>query len=100
MRRTHWGTADRRYSARDARRVGRCRAGRRSAFSGVWPYLRVLAAMTGIADPLDYRLVESYWLGGGIRADLDQGEFTRELLGIIGPRAGGYWSHLTADLAR
>src|SRR6201999_421465 len=35
-------------------------------FSGAWPYLQVLAKMTGISDPLDYRLVESYWLGGGI----------------------------------
>ena len=32
-------------------------------FSGAWPYLRVLSEMTGITDPLDYRLVESYWLG-------------------------------------
>ena len=35
-------------------------------FSGAWPYLQVLAKMTGISDPLDYRLVESYWLGGGV----------------------------------
>ena len=27
-------------------------------FSGAWPYLRVLSRLTGIADPLDYRLVE------------------------------------------
>ncbi|MEO8816538.1 MAG: DUF6390 family protein [Mycobacterium sp.] len=70
-----------------------------TTFSGVWPYLRVLSRMTGIADPLDYRLVESYWLGGGVGADLEPGQFTRELLDIIGPRAGGYWSHLGPDLA-
>ncbi|SBS77855.1 conserved hypothetical protein [uncultured Mycobacterium sp.] len=68
-------------------------------FSGVWPYLQVLSRMTGIADPLDYRLVESYWLGGGIAAELDPGDFAAELLAVIGPRAGHYWSHLTADLA-
>jgi hypothetical protein len=68
-------------------------------FSGAWPYLRVLATMTGIADPLDYRLVESYWLGGGLGANLDSGEFFGELLAIIGPQAGQYWSHLTPDLA-
>ena len=55
--------------------------------------------MTGIADPLDYRLVESYWLGGGIGADLDPDGFVDELLAIIGPQAGHYWWHLTADLA-
>jgi hypothetical protein len=68
-------------------------------FYGAWPYLRVLSKMTGIADPLDYRLVESYWLGGGIGADLDPHEFTAELLAIIGAQAGRYWGHLTADLA-
>jgi hypothetical protein len=69
-------------------------------FSGAWPYLRVLAKMTGISDPLDYRLVESYWLGGGVSADLDAGEFFDALLAIIGPQAGQYWSHLTPELAR
>jgi hypothetical protein len=68
-------------------------------FSGAWPYLRVLAKMTGIADPLDHRLVESYWLGGGVGAHLDAGEFFDALLAIIGPQAGQYWSHLTPDLA-
>ena len=68
-------------------------------FSGAWPYLRVLATMTGISDPLDYRLVESYWLGGGVGANLDAGEFFDALLAIIGPQAGQYWSHLTPDLA-
>ncbi|OJZ67347.1 hypothetical protein BRW65_26435 [Mycobacterium paraffinicum] len=69
-------------------------------FSGAWPYLRVLSALTGIADPLDYRLVESYWLGGGVGADLDPQRFFDALLAIIGPQAGRYWSHLTPDLAR
>ncbi|MEU2173764.1 DUF6390 family protein [Nocardia sp. NPDC019219] len=68
-------------------------------FTGAWPYLRVMARMTGIADPLDRRLVESYWLGGGVGAALDPGEFTAELLALLGPVAGGYWTHLTQQLA-
>ncbi|MEV6555061.1 DUF6390 family protein [Nocardia sp. NPDC051756] len=68
-------------------------------FSGAWPYLQVMARLTGIADPLDHRLVESYWLGGGIGADLDPELFAAELLAVIGPLAGHYWSHLTAGLA-
>ncbi|WAJ47639.1 DUF6390 family protein [Mycobacterium sp. Aquia_216] len=68
-------------------------------FSGAWPYLRVLSALTGIADPLDHRLVESYWLGGGVGAGIDARDFFAELLAIIGPQAGRYWSHLTSDLA-
>jgi hypothetical protein len=68
-------------------------------FSGAWPYLRVLSSLSGIADPLDYRLVESYWLGGGVGADLEPTAFFDELLAIIGPQAGRYWSHLTPELA-
>lgn len=68
-------------------------------FSGVWPYLRVLSRMTGIQDPLDHRLVESYWLGGGVGAELDRAAFLAELLAMIGPLAGQYWAHLRLDLA-
>lgn len=68
-------------------------------FTGAWPYLEVMSKMTGIADPLDHRLVESYWLGGGIGAQLHPRLFTDELLAIIGPQARHYWAHLTEDLA-
>ncbi|MDH6247798.1 DUF6390 family protein [Mycobacterium sp. OTB74] len=74
------------------------RAAARS-FWGAWPYLEVLSNMTGIADPLDHRLVESYWLGGGVAAELDSREFASRLLAVIGPLAGQYWSHLTNGLA-
>ncbi|WP_342781100.1 DUF6390 family protein [Mycobacterium helveticum] len=79
--------------------VGEVRAAA-ARFSGAWPYLRVLSALTGIADPLDHRLVESYWLGGGVGAGLDPADFLAALLDIIGPQAGRYWSHLTPELAR
>lgn len=68
-------------------------------FSGAWPYLQVLAKMTGINDPLDHRLVESYWLGGGVGSGLDPDDFVDKLLALIGPKASRYWGHLTADLA-
>lgn len=67
-------------------------------FSGAWPYLQVLARLTGIEDPLDRHLVESYWLGGGVNDDLDGAAFGTELLAVIGPQAGHYWSHLTPEL--
>ncbi|MHA6780962.1 DUF6390 family protein [Pseudonocardia saturnea] len=65
-------------------------------FSGAWPYLQVLARLTGTDDPLDARLVESYWLGRDV--GVDGARFGKELLEIIGPRAGHYWRHLTPDL--
>lgn len=67
-------------------------------FTGAWPYLEVMSRMTGIPDPLDHRLVDSYWLGGGVGAELSHRSFTAELLDIIAPQAGHYWSHLTKDL--
>lgn len=65
------------------------------SFTGAWPYLQVMSRMTGIDDPLDHRLVESYWIGGGIGARLDPAAFVAELLAVIGPAAGHYWKYLT-----
>lgn len=65
-------------------------------FSGVWPYLQVLARLTGTEDPLDQRLVEAYWLGRDL--GVDNARFGEELLAVIGPQAGHYWTHLTPEL--
>jgi hypothetical protein len=65
-------------------------------FSGVWPYLQVLARLTATPDPLDPRLVEAYWLGRDLGVDHE--EFGRELLAVLGPRAGAYWTHLNTAL--
>jgi hypothetical protein len=32
-------------------------------FAGAWPYLELIAAGSHIADPLDHRVVEAYWVG-------------------------------------
>lgn len=34
-----------------------------SNFEGAWPYLELIAVANGIADPLDERVVEAYWIG-------------------------------------
>ncbi len=39
------------------------------AFAGAWPYLELIAGATGVADPLDRRVVEAYWVGNRL---LDQ----------------------------
>lgn len=65
-------------------------------FSGAWPYLQVLARLTLTDDPLDARLVESYWLGRDI--GVDGAAFGAALLDVIGPQAGHYWTHLTPEL--
>ena len=43
-------------------------------FEGAWPYLELIAGENRIADPLDPRVVEAYWLG-------------RPELARVGPRA-------------
>jgi Family of unknown function (DUF6390) len=35
-------------------------------FDGAWPYLTLIAHTNGIADPLDPRVVEAYWIGNGL----------------------------------
>jgi hypothetical protein len=35
-------------------------------FNGAWPYLELIAATTGITDPLDRRVVEAYWVGNAL----------------------------------
>jgi hypothetical protein len=37
-------------------------------FEGAWPYLQLLAACSGIDDPLDRRVVEAYWIGNPLLA--------------------------------
>ncbi len=32
-------------------------------FAGAWPYLELIAGRAGLADPLDRRVVEAYWVG-------------------------------------
>jgi hypothetical protein len=43
-------------------------------FEGAYPYLALIARVNGIADPLDARVVDAYWLGN-------------ELLTAVNPRA-------------
>ena len=45
-------------------------------FEGAWPYLELIAHAHGLADPLDRRVVEAYWVGN-------------ELLRAVGPAALG-----------
>ena len=70
-----------------------------SRFTGAWPYLCVLAELTGMDDPLDRRLVRAYWTGSSLLDNVDRARFGRILLDRIG-QAGArqYWAHLTTEL--
>jgi hypothetical protein len=70
-----------------------------SGFSGAWPYLCVLAEVTGIDDPLDAEVVRAYWTGSPLLDQVNRAEFWRKLLDrIAAAGAGRYWAHLTPAL--
>ena len=64
------------------------------AFSGAWPYLELLARATGIADPLDRRVVEAYWVGNDLLDRVDMATFGNALVDRFRRRAGSGWDHL------
>jgi hypothetical protein len=70
-----------------------------SRFSGAWPYLCVLAEITGIDDPLDDEVVRAYWTGSPLLDEVNRPRFWRKLLDrIAAAGAGRYWAHLTPAL--
>src|SRR3954449_12487531 len=40
-------------------------------FDGAWAYLQALAEQAGVDDPLDDKVVRSYWLGGRLLEQVD-----------------------------
>jgi len=52
-----------------------------SGFEGAWPYLQLIAHGAGVADPLDRRVVEAYWLGTADLPATDGRAFEASLVG-------------------
>lgn len=55
-------------------------------FEGAYPYLELIASANGIADPLDRRVVEAYWLGNRLLEAVTPGLLGRSLEGRFRPR--------------
>jgi hypothetical protein len=64
------------------------------AFAGAWPYLELIAGATGIADPLDRRVVEAYWIGNALLDRVDMATFGSSLEDRFRNRAGRHWTSL------
>lgn len=64
------------------------------AFSGAWPYLELIAHGNGIADPLDHRVVEAYWVGNGLLDDIPLGQIADSMQDRFRRRVGAQFSHL------
>jgi hypothetical protein len=65
-----------------------------SAFTGAWPYVRFIAEQTGLGDPLDYRVVEAYWIGNELLDRIDMSDFGRSLDDRFRHRSGPEWGRL------
>ncbi|TET95492.1 MAG: hypothetical protein E3J29_06795, partial [Dehalococcoidia bacterium] len=48
-------------------------------FDGALPYLQLIGRANGIADPLDSRVVEAYWIGNRLLDRVDMGSLFRSL---------------------
>lgn len=55
-------------------------------FEGAYPYLALIARANGLSDPLDYRVVEAYWLGNELLAAVDLAAFYDSLRERFAPR--------------
>jgi hypothetical protein len=57
-------------------------------FEGAYPYLKLIALANGIADPLDRRVVEAYWIGNACLEKVDPASFYDSLEERFKPRMG------------
>ncbi|MGZ8694908.1 MAG: DUF6390 family protein [Gaiellaceae bacterium] len=48
-------------------------------FEGAWPYLELIAGANGLDDPLDPRVVEAYWIGNDLLANVGPGALVRHV---------------------
>ncbi|HET6816479.1 MAG TPA: DUF6390 family protein [Mycobacteriales bacterium] len=67
-------------------------------FEGAWPYLRLIAAANAIADPLDRRVVEAYWIGNALLERVDARMLGPSLEERFRRRAGRAWERLVAPV--
>jgi hypothetical protein len=68
------------------------------AFDGAYPYLRLIAASNGIADPLDARVVEAYWIGSPLLNRVEVSAMGRALDERFRPRVGPKWGHMAETI--
>src|SRR4029079_7379242 len=66
-----------------------------TGFEGAYPYLQLIAQANGIADPLDERVVEAYWLGSELLDRVPAVDFARSIERRFRPRVrAGAWRWL------
>jgi hypothetical protein len=63
-------------------------------FAGAWPYLQLIAAANRIADPLDSRVVEAYWVGNDLLENVRMSDYGAFLDERFRRRAGRGWEEI------
>lgn len=79
----------------DDRELRRLAAG----FEGAYPYLELIAGANGIADPLDARVVDAYWIGNAMLSRVTADQLGASLAVRFRPRLGEpAWRWLRASV--
>ncbi|WP_225753864.1 DUF6390 family protein [Actinotalea sp. Marseille-Q4924] len=60
-------------------------------FEGAWPYLELIAHANGLADPLDRRVVEAYWVGNDLLRAVGVAALGDSLEERFRPRGRAVW---------
>ena len=63
-------------------------------FEGAWPYLTLIASANEIADPLDPRVVEAYWVGNALLRRVRPETLARHVEDRFAGRIGRSWHGL------
>lgn len=63
-------------------------------FAGAWPYLELIAGATGTPDPLDYRVVEAYWVGNPLLDTVGVRKIGNSMEDRFRARTGHQFPHL------
>ena len=63
-------------------------------FDGAYPYLELIASSAQIADPLDRRVVEAYWIGNGLLSQVKMPAIGDSMLDRFRARAGRSWDQI------
>ena len=67
-----------------------------TGFAGAWPYLELIAGCNGIADPLDARVVEAYWVGNSLLGQVPDSALLSSLSDRFEDRAGRRFGHVAS----
>ena len=68
-------------------------------FDGAWPYLTLIAHANHIADPLDPRVVEAYWVGNGLLDRVGGATLARHVEDRFKGRVGRSWTRIVDAVA-